>query len=226
MTACDPAERQRDGPSPPVRRGVLVLVVGPSGAGKDTLIRLARAHFAPADDVLFVRRAITRPEDRDGEGHLPMTPVEFDAAERDGRFAVHWHAHGLRYGIPAIVDAHVGSGGVAVANGSRAALPLFFARYLNLAVVHVTARHGRACRASGGASPGGRTSDPGAHESRRRCGPCRSACRRRDDRQFRRSRRRGGASRRRDPQGDRARGGLPRRLSCLAVRVRSRHFIR
>ena len=133
-------EREPDRPAPPVRRGVLVLVVGPSGAGKDTLIRAARAQFGPADDVLFVRRAITRPEDLDGEDHQPMTPAEFDAAERAGLFAVHWHAHGLRYAIPATVDAHVGSGRVAVANGSRAALPLFVARYLNLVVVRVTAR--------------------------------------------------------------------------------------
>ena len=129
-----------DHPALPVRRGVLVLVVGPSGAGKDTLIRAAMAAFTPPDGVLFVRRAITRPEDREGENHLPMTPAEFDAAEREGRFAVCWRAHGLSYGIPAAVDAHVGSGRVAVANGSRAALPLFAARYLNLAIVHVTAR--------------------------------------------------------------------------------------
>ena len=129
-----------DAPALLERRGVLVLVVGPSGAGKDTLIRAAMAEFTPADGVLFVRRAITRPEDRDGENHLPMTPAEFDAAEREGRFAVSWQAHGLRYGIPAIVDAHVASGRVAVANGSRAALPLFAARFSGLAIVHVTAR--------------------------------------------------------------------------------------
>jgi len=124
----------------PVRRGVLLLVVGPSGAGKDTLIGGARKRFAEDDDVLFVRRAITRPEDPAGEDHLPMDRHEFEAARRSGQFAVSWEAHGLSYGIPATVDDHLADGGVAVANGSRAALPLFAAHYLNLMIVNVTAR--------------------------------------------------------------------------------------
>ena len=40
--------------------GRIVLVVGPSGAGKDTLINLARAHFSDTDTVVFPRRLVTR----------------------------------------------------------------------------------------------------------------------------------------------------------------------
>ena len=58
------------------RPGVFVAVVGPSGAGKDTLIDYARAHLAGEPDYEFVRRVITRPNDGSSEDHdtLDMRP--------------------------------------------------------------------------------------------------------------------------------------------------------
>jgi len=94
---------------------MLVLVVGPSGAGKDALLEGARALFAGDRDVFFARRAITRPPDPEGENHIALTDTEFDSLD----FALSWRAHGLRYGIPAEA---LTAAPVVVANVSRAVI--------------------------------------------------------------------------------------------------------
>jgi ribose 1,5-bisphosphokinase len=123
----------------PVPHGVFIAVVGPSGAGKDTLINHAKGRFGGETAVLFVRRVVTRAGDGAGEDHDTLTPREFDRRERLGGFALSWEAHGLKYGLPATIDAAIGYGKVAVANLSRGALPALRQRYANVRVVHVTA---------------------------------------------------------------------------------------
>ena len=122
-----------------VRTGRLIVVVGPSGAGKDTLIDYARARLADEAAVLFVRRVVTRAPNPAAEDHDGLSIPDFAAAEHAGAFAVTWDAHGLRYGLPSLARKHVQAGGVAIANGSRAALPAIRTRFAEVAVVHVTA---------------------------------------------------------------------------------------
>jgi ribose 1,5-bisphosphokinase len=110
---------------------MLVLVVGPSGAGKDTLLEAARQTLADDPRFRFVRRVITRPADAGGEAHEPATAEEF--AARD--FALQWQAHGLSYGIPA--DA-IKEDAVVVANVSRTVIA-DAARLFPTRVIEVTA---------------------------------------------------------------------------------------
>lgn len=123
----------------PIRNGAFVAIVGPSGAGKDTLIAHAKAALADEPQVDFVRRVITRLSDGETEDHDTLDDSEFVEALAEGVFALAWEAHGLRYGLPAGIDAAIGNGHVAVANVSRGALPALRERYANVAVVEVTA---------------------------------------------------------------------------------------
>ncbi len=132
-------ERELSGNPLPVRNGVFVAVVGPSGAGKDTIIDFARSALADAGEVDFVRRVITRPCDAASEDHDTLADADFEEADRAGAFAISWPAHGLRYGIPAGIDRAIEAGRVAVANVSRGALAAIKARYVNVVVVEITA---------------------------------------------------------------------------------------
>lgn len=99
--------------------GALVLVVGPSGAGKDTLMEAARADLEGDPRIRFARRLITRPAMAGAEDHDSCDEPEFAEAERRGEMALSWQAHGLRYGIPCAELAPLRDGCVVVANISR-----------------------------------------------------------------------------------------------------------
>lgn len=118
----------------------MIAVVGPSGAGKDTLMAYAARAFSDRPDVVFARRVITRDASAGSEDHDSVCETEFEKLEADGRFAVSWEAHGLHYGIPVETKHAVARGAVVIANGSRSALELFREAYQNLVVINVTAR--------------------------------------------------------------------------------------
>ncbi|WP_434729728.1 phosphonate metabolism protein/1,5-bisphosphokinase (PRPP-forming) PhnN [Rhizobium binae] len=126
-------------PGAGAERGIMVVVVGPSGAGKDTLMNLAARHFSGRADVHFTRRVITRHRGAGGEDHLSVSLEGFAAMEQSGSFAVWWEAHGLKYGIPAEVSVALSRGHIVVANGSRSALHRFQAAFPRLKVINVTA---------------------------------------------------------------------------------------
>lgn len=117
---------------------MLVAVVGPSGAGKDTLMGLARARLADDARFVFARRAITRAAEAGGEDHRALHEAAF-VAERDaGGFALWWAAHGLHYGIPRAIEDDMAAGRVVVANLSRGVLADAAVRY-RLRVLVITA---------------------------------------------------------------------------------------
>jgi phosphonate metabolism protein PhnN/1,5-bisphosphokinase (PRPP-forming) len=105
-----------------VSNGLLVLVVGPSGVGKDTLIDAARSQLRSDKRFVFCRRCITRPANAIGEAHIPIAPDDFAPMARQGSFVLSWQAHGLCYGIPAHVENEVRGGRTIIVNGSRSVI--------------------------------------------------------------------------------------------------------
>ncbi len=124
--------------APRIGPGTLVVVVGPSGAGKDTLIVRARDQCAHDACIVFPRRIVTRPPSA-AEDHDSATPAQFESAIRQGAYAFWWEAHGLKYALPAAIDSDLRAGQTVVCNVSRAAIRALRARYARLTVVLVTA---------------------------------------------------------------------------------------
>ncbi|MGE3925293.1 MAG: phosphonate metabolism protein/1,5-bisphosphokinase (PRPP-forming) PhnN [Lautropia sp.] len=124
-----------------MRPGIFFLVVGPSGAGKDTLIDGARAVLAGDGRHVFATRVITRPADAGGERHDALDAAAFAAAERAGAFLISWSAHGLYYGLPAALRDELAAGRHVIANGSRTVIAELAARVPRLVVIAISADH-------------------------------------------------------------------------------------
>lgn len=118
--------------------GRLVLVVGPSGGGKDTLIGLAQAACTDDPGVVFPQRVVTR-EASTFENNTAVSPIMFGQMLAHGEFAFQWEAHGLRYGVPHSIVDDIRGGRVVVVNVSRTIVELARRSYANVTVVSITA---------------------------------------------------------------------------------------
>jgi ribose 1,5-bisphosphokinase len=114
----------------------LIYVMGPSGAGKDSLLSYARERVGA--EVMFAHRYITRAV-ADGENHIALTHEEFNSRLSYGLFAMHWDSLGLRYGIGIELDAWLARGMPVVVNGSRQHAPSALERYPQARFVHIDA---------------------------------------------------------------------------------------
>ncbi|WCS23503.1 phosphonate metabolism protein/1,5-bisphosphokinase (PRPP-forming) PhnN [Methylobacterium sp. NMS14P] len=118
--------------------GCLVLVVGPSGAGKDTLLRLARASLAGDPRYVFPRRLVTRPPSAD-EDNDEIDEAAFAEGCAAGRFTLSWRAHGLGYALPEAAGRRVADGHVVVCNVSRRVVARAREAGPRVSVVEITA---------------------------------------------------------------------------------------
>lgn len=119
--------------------GRLIYLMGPSGAGKDSLIEAAREPLR-ALDCEVVRRVITRSAESVGEDAVGVSREEFAYRKNLGDFALCWNANGLDYGIPIIIDQWLKEGREVLVNGSRGHLAEAMRRYPGLLAVLLTVK--------------------------------------------------------------------------------------
>jgi len=98
--------------------GYWVMVCGPSGAGKDSVLDWARAALDGHDRIRFARRMVTRATHASCD-HEESSVTAIQALERSGGLAWYWQAHGLHYGVRAEYAGQVAEGHIVVVNGSR-----------------------------------------------------------------------------------------------------------
>lgn len=98
---------------------LLVLIIGPSGAGKDSVLLKTKELLAGNEHFVFPRRLVTRPFYPGAEDYIPTTQQKFAALNAQGKFILSWHTHGLDYGIPASIQDELKTGRVVIINVSR-----------------------------------------------------------------------------------------------------------
>ena len=118
--------------------GRLLLVIGPSGAGKDTLLGLAKAACADDMNIVFPRRVVTR-EASSSEDNESLSPDAFQRALQQGAFAMHWEAHGHCYALPKAIDDDIRAGRTVIVNVSRMVVEAIRRSYADVVVVSITA---------------------------------------------------------------------------------------
>lgn len=114
--------------------GRLIYMMGPSGAGKDTVLQGVAS--AMGGRAWVAPRACTR--QHDSADHAMKQDV-FERLEQAGRFALSWRAHGWCYGIGQEIETRMGQGQDVFVNGSRAYLATARRRYPDLIAVLLSA---------------------------------------------------------------------------------------
>jgi ribose 1,5-bisphosphokinase len=118
--------------------GRLILVVGPSGAGKDTLLGLAKAACAEDRSIAFPRRVITRQASA-SEDNEEVSAGTFQDALARNEYAMHWQAHGHCYALSRAIDDDIRAGRTVIVNVSRTVIAAMRRAYANVVVVSITA---------------------------------------------------------------------------------------
>jgi len=116
--------------------GRLFFFVGPSGAGKDALLRWVQQRL-PQSNTVFARRTVTKPAAADT--HEAVDTASFWNLAAAGQFAMQWQVDGISYGVRRSIEADLQAGFDVVINGSREYVPQLQQLYPQAQVVWIEA---------------------------------------------------------------------------------------
>jgi ribose 1,5-bisphosphokinase len=117
----------------------LIYVMGPSGAGKDSLIDWLKKRLPPQSSVYFAKRTIDRPLQTLGEQHESVDSTTFKCLQKEQAFAMHWCANGRQYGVRHSELEPLHQDQWLLVNGSRAYLTEALRQFDGMSVLHITA---------------------------------------------------------------------------------------
>jgi ribose 1,5-bisphosphokinase len=117
--------------------GVLILVVGNSGSGKDSIISGAvNGYPKELKEIKLTKRYITRPPS-EFENNYSISFDEFKLKEEQGEFALKWKIYGLNYGVPVEIDKWLEKGHPVLVNVSRMIIGEAREIYENIKVIFI-----------------------------------------------------------------------------------------
>ena len=117
--------------------GLLILIVGNSGSGKDSIMRGVLERY-PSDlkTLYLTQRYITRPYS-DTEDFIAIKPEDFKKLSLQGEFVLEWHIYGLDYGVPIEIDEWLEKGHPVLVNVSRKIIKKARRMYQKMLVVFI-----------------------------------------------------------------------------------------
>ena len=102
------------------KRGALVLIIGNSGSGKDSLIQWVRKNWpSTLSPPLVPTRFITRPPSPETEDFKSISEQEFQTLSQSGAFQLRWRSYGINYGVSKDIETSLMQGRVVLVNVSR-----------------------------------------------------------------------------------------------------------
>ncbi len=117
----------------------LVYVIGPSGAGKDSVLAWVMQHAEPGLGLHLARRSVSRAAHDSSEPHESLDSTQFAELARQGVFAMHWFANNLWYGVRHAELLPLAQGQTVLVNGSRGWLAEARLRFPDITVAQIIA---------------------------------------------------------------------------------------